>query len=110
MDLDIALRMEHPTTMDSSSSVDEVNYKKQESSSRISLMIIKCGRPEAFVGVVFEEITNVLEFLIEIENRFGKNDKEETSAPFLRLITTKYKDKGNVMEHIMQHISYSFKT
>ena len=68
MDLDIALRMEHPTTTDSSSSVDEVNYKKQESSSCMSLMIIKRGRPKAFIGVVFEEITNVLEFLIEIEN------------------------------------------
>ena len=36
------------------------------------------------------------------KNRFTKIDKAETSTLFLRLISMKYKGKGNVREHIME--------
>ena len=51
------------------------------------------------------------EFLVEIKKQFAKNDKAETSTLLLRLITMKYKDKGNVREHIMEmsHIASKLK-
>ena len=77
----------------------------------MSLMIIKSSIPEAFRGVVFKEITNAKEFLVEIEKRFAKNDKAETSTLLLHLITMKYKGKCNVREHIMEmsHIASKLK-
>ena len=51
----------------------------------MSLMIIKHGIPEAFRGVVYDEITNAKEFLIKIEKGSTKNDKAETSTLLLRL-------------------------
>ena len=50
-----------------------------------SLMIIKHGIPEAFRGVVYDEIINAKEFLIKIEKGSAKNDKAETSTLLLRL-------------------------
>ena len=88
MDLYLALQIECPTTpIDLSSSVNRVNHEKWERSNCMSSMIIKRGIPEAFRGAIFEEITNAKEFLIEIEKRFAKNDKAETSTLLLRLIT-----------------------
>ena len=58
-DLDLTLRIKRPTTpIDLSSSVDKMNYEKWKRSSRMTLMIIKHDIPEAFRGVVYEEITN----------------------------------------------------
>ena len=103
MDLDLTLRIACPTTpTDSSSSVDKVNHEKWERSNRMSRMIIKCGILEAFKGAIYEEIIDAKEFLIEIEKRLAKNDKAETGTLLLRLITMKYKSKGNVREHIME--------
>ena len=50
-----------------------------------SLMIIKHSIPEAFRGVVYEEITNEKELLMKIKKGFAKNDKAETSTLLLRL-------------------------
>ena len=110
--MDLTLRIEGSTTpIDSSSSVDRVNYEKWERLNHMTLKIIKRGILEAFRGVVYEEITNSKEFLIEIRKRFANNDKVETSTLFLCLITMKYKDKGNVKEKIMKmsHIASKLK-
>ena len=46
----------------------------------MSLMIIKRDIPEVFRGTVSNDITSVKEFLAEIEKRFAKSDKAETST------------------------------
>ena len=81
MDLDFALRIEQPFSLtDVSSPNDRKNFEKWDRSKRISLMIIKRGILEAFKGAVSEKITKAKEFLAEIEKRFVKNDKAETST------------------------------
>ncbi|KAL5548640.1 hypothetical protein UlMin_003871 [Ulmus minor] len=59
---------------------DEVYWGKWERSNRLSLMIMKRGIPEAFRGAVTDEVTNVSDFLAEIQKRFAKNDKAETTS------------------------------
>ncbi|KAK0586824.1 hypothetical protein LWI29_012854 [Acer saccharum] len=66
------------------------NFEKWDSLNCMSLMIIKRGIPEAFRGAVFEKITKAKEFLTEIEKRFVKNDKAETSTLLQNLISMKY--------------------
>ena len=75
-------------------------------------MIIKHGISEAFKGEVSEKINKVKEFLAEIEKRFEKNDKVETSTLLQSLISIKYKCKGNIREYIMEmsHIASKLKT
>lgn len=65
-------------------------------------MIIKRGIPEAFRGALFEGITGAKDFLAEIEKRFAKDDKVETSTLLQSLISMKYKRKGNIREYIME--------
>ncbi|RVW88887.1 Retrovirus-related Pol polyprotein from transposon TNT 1-94 [Vitis vinifera] len=65
-------------------------------------MIMKRGIPEAFRGAVTDEVTNASDFLAEIQKRFAKNDKAETSTLLASLISMKYKGKGNVREYIME--------
>lgn len=112
MDLDLALRIEQPTPLTDESSPDEKrNFEKWERSNRMSLMIIKRGIPEAFRGAVSEEVTNAKDFLTEIEKRFAKNDKAETSTLLQSLISIKYNGKGNIREYIMEmsHIASKLK-
>ncbi|KAL5755315.1 hypothetical protein ACOSP7_023535 [Xanthoceras sorbifolium] len=75
-------------------------------------MIMKRGIPEAFRGPESEGITTAKEFLTEIEKRFVKNDKVETSTLLASLISMKYKGKGNIKEYIMEmsHIASKLKT
>ncbi|KAL5753358.1 hypothetical protein ACOSQ2_023865 [Xanthoceras sorbifolium] len=75
-------------------------------------MIMKRGIPEAFRGPESEGITTAKEFLTEIEKRFVKNDKVETSTLLASLISMKYKGKGNIREYIMEmsHIASKLKT
>ncbi|KAI9177667.1 hypothetical protein LWI28_017876 [Acer negundo] len=112
MDLDIALRSEQPASLTDAISLDErKNFEKWDRSNRMSLMIIKRGIPEAFRGAISEEITKAKEFLAEIEKRFAKNDKAETSALLQSLVSMKYKGKGNIREYIMEmpHIASKLK-
>ena len=103
MDLDLALRIEQPISLtDVSSPDDRKNFEKWDRSNRMSLMIIKHGILEAFRGAVFEKITKAKEFLAEIEKRFVKNDKAETSMLLQSLISMKYKGKRNIREYIME--------
>ena len=87
MDLDLALRIEQPTSLTDASSLDDrKNFEKWDRSNRMSLMIIKRGIPEAFKGAVSEKITKAKEFLAEIKKRFVENDKVETSTLLQSLI------------------------
>ena len=74
-------------------------------------MIIKRGIPEAFRGAVSDEITDAKDFLAEIEKRFAKSDKAETSTLLKRLISMKFKGKENIREYIieMSHIASKLK-
>ncbi|XP_058767217.1 uncharacterized protein LOC131640859 [Vicia villosa] len=68
----------------------------------MSLMIIKCGVPEAFKDTISKEITNAKDSLAKIEKRFAKSDKVETSTLLQSLISIKYKGKGNIRKYIME--------
>ena len=112
MDLDYALRTEQPQPLNADSTPDaKKEHEKWERSNRMSLMIIKRGVPEAFRGIESEGITKAKDFLAEIEKRFAKNDKVETSTLLARLISMKYKGKGNIREYIMEmsHIASKLK-
>ncbi|KAL6339865.1 hypothetical protein AAG906_034953 [Vitis piasezkii] len=99
MDIDLALRMPKPDELnEQSTQEDEVYWGKWERSNRLSLMIMKRGIPEAFRGAVTDEVTNASDFLAEIQKRFAKNDKAETSTLLASLISMKYKDKGNALK------------
>uniref|UniRef100_A0A3Q7YB78 Uncharacterized protein LOC105852988 n=1 Tax=Cicer arietinum TaxID=3827 RepID=A0A3Q7YB78_CICAR len=88
MDLDLALRIDRPSTpKDSSSSEEKLEYEKWDRSNRISLMIIKRGIPEVFRGAVPDEIDTAKNFLAEMEKRFVKSDKAETSSLLQNLIS-----------------------
>ncbi|KAL3613382.1 hypothetical protein CASFOL_042795 [Castilleja foliolosa] len=103
MDLDLALRIEKPPSLTAASSSDDRrNFEKWERSDRMSLMIIKRGVPEAFRGAISDEVTSAKDFLAEIEKRFARNDKAETSTLLASLISMKYKGKGNIREYIME--------
>ncbi|XP_042432677.1 uncharacterized protein LOC122019254 [Zingiber officinale] len=103
MDLDLALQIEQPTApTDTSSSEQRVKYEKWDHSNRMILMIIKRSIPEIFRGTVSNSVTQAKEYLDEIEKRFAKSDKVETSTILKSLISMKYKGKGNVREYIME--------
>src|SRR4051812_25317487 len=103
MDLDLALRTEQPPSLTAASIPDQrKDFEKWERSNRLSLMIIKGGVPEAVRGTVSEGITKSSDFLAEIEKRFVKNDKAETSTLLSKLISMKFKGKENVSEYIME--------
>ncbi|XP_060969027.1 uncharacterized protein LOC133036502 [Cannabis sativa] len=103
MDLDLALRMDRPAPlMDTSTSEQRRIFEKWDRSNNMSLMIIKRDIPEAFRGAVSEEVTDATTFLAEIEKRFAKSDKAETSTLLKKLISMKFKGKENIREYIME--------
>ncbi|XP_073033110.1 uncharacterized protein [Primulina eburnea] len=103
MDMDLAIRTEKPTAPTAiSSSEERAIFEKWDRSNHMSLMIIKRAIPEVFRGAVSEDITNAKEYLAEIEKRFAKSDKTETSTILKSLISMKYKGKGNIREYIME--------
>ena len=77
----------------------------------MSLMIIKRAILESFRGTMSEHITTTKGFLEDIEKRFSKNEKAETSTHLEKLISMRYVGKGNIREYIMQmsHIASKFK-
>ncbi|KAA8515023.1 hypothetical protein F0562_018190 [Nyssa sinensis] len=103
MDLDLALRVSCSAPLtDESSSNEKRGFERWEKSNRMCLMIIKKAIPEAFRGIIFETIKTTKEFLEEIENRFAKNEKSETSTLLENLISMRYKGNGNIREYIME--------
>ncbi|CAH9115639.1 unnamed protein product [Cuscuta europaea] len=107
MDLDLALRTEKPAALKDTSTLDEKReMERWERSNRMSLMIMKRAIPESFRGTMSDE-ADVKSFLAELEKRFAKNEKAETSTLLSTLVSMKYKGKGNIREYIfeMSHIA-----
>ena len=65
------------------------------------LIITKHSILEAVQGSIFEG-QSAKKFLEEIEQYFAKNEKAETSNLLAKLISMKYKGKGNIREYIME--------
>ncbi|XP_024026149.1 uncharacterized protein LOC112092974 [Morus notabilis] len=99
MDLDLALRTERPTATTENLNMDKI--EKWDYSNRMSLMIMKRSIPEAFRGSISES-TNAKKFLKELEQYFAKNEKSETSNLLNKLISMRFKAKGNIREYIME--------
>ncbi|RDY09397.1 hypothetical protein CR513_06227, partial [Mucuna pruriens] len=57
--------------------------------------------PKAFWDSIFE-IQSTSRFLEEIEQFFAKNEKVKTSNLLAKLISIKYKGRGNIREYIME--------
>ncbi|RDY00072.1 hypothetical protein CR513_16793, partial [Mucuna pruriens] len=64
-------------------------------------MIVKRSIPEAFRSSIFES-QNKRKFLEKIEQFFVKNEKVKTSNLLAKLISMKYKGKGNITKYIME--------
>ena len=97
MDLDLALRIDHPAEVtEESSSHSRMEIEKWERSNWMSLIIMKRDIPEAFRGTMYEEIVLAKDFLTNLENRFAKNEKTKTRALLANLISMRYKGKGNI--------------
>ncbi|XP_028230365.1 uncharacterized protein LOC114410603 [Glycine soja] len=99
MDLDLPLRTERPISTPETS--NKVKIEKWDRSNRMCLMIMKRSIPEVFRGSIFEG-QSAKKFLEEIEQYFAKNEKAETSNLLAKLISMKYKGKGNIREYIME--------
>ena len=99
MELDLALRMERPTS--TLKNLNEANIEKGKQSNRLSLMLMKCSIPKAFRGSITES-ANVKKFLLDIEQVFAKNEKAETSTLLRKLVGMKYTNKENIKEYIME--------
>ncbi|PKU76845.1 hypothetical protein MA16_Dca001451 [Dendrobium catenatum] len=89
MDLDYAIRTERP------------NFEKWERSNRMSLMIMKYSIPDTIRGAMPEE-ENAKKFLSQIVDRFVGSEKVETNTILSKLISMRYKGKGNIREYIME--------
>ena len=99
MDLDLALRTERSTpTADNS---NEAKIEKWDRSNRMCLMITKRSIPEAFRGSISES-ENAKKFLDAIKQYYAKNEKTEASSLLAKLISMRYKGKGNIREYIME--------
>ncbi|CAL1397367.1 unnamed protein product [Linum trigynum] len=99
MDLDLALRLERPVS--TPDNLNEVKIEKWDRSNRMCMMIMKRSIPEAFRGSMTEN-ESAKGFLEEIEQYFAKNEKSEASYLLSKLVSMKYKGKGNIREYIME--------
>ncbi|KAJ9180621.1 hypothetical protein P3X46_008838 [Hevea brasiliensis] len=103
MDLDLALRVPKPANLtDKSTSDEKREMEKWKKSNRISLMVIKRAIPEYFRGTMFDQVDTAKAFLEDLERRFAKNKKVETSTILAKLISMRYTGKGNIREYIME--------
>lgn len=103
MDLDLALRIEQPAALVANSSIEEKReFEKWDRSNRMSLMIMRRAVPEVFRDTTSEQAITAKGFLDSLEQRFAKNEKAETSTLLAKLISMKYKGKGNIREYIME--------
>ena len=97
LDLDLSFKHPKPDQLtDDSTSEDVLYYEKWDRSNRMSLIIMKHDVPEVFRSAITDKVTSASKFLAEIQKRFTKNDKAETSTHLASLISMKYKDKGNI--------------
>ena len=103
MDLDLAFRVARPTDLtEQSTTIERRKMEKWDRSNCMSLMIMTRVIPEAFKGIMSDQVTTAKEFLQEIEKRFAKNENSEISTILANLISMRYKGKGNIREYIME--------
>ncbi|XP_029127004.1 uncharacterized protein LOC114915850 [Cajanus cajan] len=99
MDLDLALLAEKPTPTSENPNEDKV--EKWECSNRMCLMIMKRSVLEVLRGFISES-QNAKGFLDAIEQYFTSNEKVDASNLLAKLISMRYKGKGNIREYIME--------
>ncbi|KAF2318093.1 hypothetical protein GH714_041438 [Hevea brasiliensis] len=88
MDLDLALRVPKLANLTNKSTSDEKReMEKWEKSNRIRHMVIKLAIPEAFRGTMSDQVDTAKAFLEDLEKRFAKNEKAETSTILAKLIS-----------------------
>ena len=56
-----------------------------------------------------EDIVTAKDFFTDLEKRFAKNEKAETSTILENLISMKHKGKGNIREYIMEMSHFTSK-
>ncbi|CAM8891302.1 unnamed protein product [Rhodiola kirilowii] len=89
MDIDLALRVPKPDAIIATSSESDMAYLRMwEHSNRLSLTIIHRDIPEAFRGIVPDEISSAKDYLAEFEKRFVENGKAKTSELLANLISS----------------------
>ncbi|XP_074357897.1 uncharacterized protein LOC141697398 [Apium graveolens] len=76
------------------------NYVRWKENVEIVLGCMDLDLALSFRGSIVES-TSAKKFLYEIEQYFAKNEKAETSNLLSKLMTMKYKGKGNIREYII---------
>ena len=102
MDLDHAIQIERSLALTNDSTKEQrANFEKWEHSNRISLMIMKHYIPNTIMGAMPEE-ENAKSFLSQIADQFIGSEKVETSTILSKLVSMRYKGKGNMRKYIME--------
>nr|GEU43932.1 putative zinc finger, CCHC-type [Tanacetum cinerariifolium] len=90
MDLNHALRIDHPAALTAESIADQKRvYEQWERSNRMFLMIIKNSIFVAIRGVI-PDSENAKEYLSSVEEQFKGTSKAHASTLILKMLTTKY--------------------
>nr|GEZ56011.1 UBN2_2 domain-containing protein [Tanacetum cinerariifolium] len=96
MDLDHALRIDHPAALTAESTTNQKRaYEQWERSNHMSLMIIKNSVSVAIRGAI-PDSENAKEYLSSVEEQIKRTSKAHAST-----LTTKYDGVSGVREHIM---------
>ena len=102
MNLDYVIRTERPPALTNDCTVEQrANLEKWECSNHMSLMIMKHSIPDTIRGATLEE-ENGKSFLSQIVYRFVGSKKVETTTILSKLVSMRYKGKGNIREFIME--------
>ncbi|KAL1321598.1 hypothetical protein AAHE18_14G138300 [Arachis hypogaea] len=99
MDLDITLQEKKPTF--TSENLNGVKIEKWKRSNRMSIMIMKRSIPETFWESITEN-KDAKQFLKDVEKFVAKNKKAWASSFLNKLVSMRYKGKGNTREYIMK--------
>ncbi|KAF7838838.1 Retrovirus-related Pol polyprotein from transposon TNT 1-94 [Senna tora] len=90
-----------PTALtDGSSNVDRI-HMRNESDLTTCVIIMQHSIPESLRGGISED-PDAKGFLKQISDRFATNEKVETSTSLSKLVSMRYKGKGNIREYIME--------
>ena len=102
MDLDLALRVAQPLTLQNKVSLLKSGKWKGGTVQLHESDVMKRAILEAFRDTMFDKVTTGKEFLEKIEKRFAKNENTENSTLLANLISMRNKGKGNIREYIME--------
>ena len=98
MDLDYAIRTKRPPALINDSIVEKrANLEKWERSNSMSLMIMKHSIPDTIRGAMLEN-ESAKSFLIQITYQFTGSEKVEMSTILSKLVSMRYKGKGNIRD------------